>query len=541
MTAPVPAGQDDLDAPAPRDAPAASDGAPAASRGAPGGSGDGAGPALAPVDRRIFVVAGAVFAVLMAFSARYGFDRDELYFLDCARHLSLSYVDQPVFAPLVARVSLDLFGVSLTGLRLWPSLAAAGTVIAGGLLAREFGGQRAAQFTGAVGVATAPALLGADHILGPTAFDLLSWSALALIVARIGRTGDTRLWLAAGAVLGVGLENKHSIGFFAVALAVGLVASGGRRLITNRWFALGLVIALLFTVPDLWWQAHHGWATIAMTRALAQENGGPANAVVFLVSQSFMAAPVLIGVWLAGLRFLWRSGRPAWRALAWSYGLLVVFFAVTSGAKPYYVAAAYFFLLAAGAVAVEQRWAQTPGRALFASVPLAVCVLITLPIVLPVLPARLAGWTSVVNPVQTETIGWPEFVATVSHVWDGLPAAQRSHAVIFTANYGEAGAVNELGRRDHLPEAVSGHNSLWFWGPGDPRATTVVAIVPGIPKHGVALLVAQLRRDFAQVRVVATLGNTAHVVNQEDGGRVYLCQDPRQPWGQLWPTLRHYG
>src|SRR5271166_1152059 len=80
-------------------------------------------PGLSPVDRRVFAVAAAVFALLMAFSARYGFHRDELYFLDCARHLSLSYVDQPIFTPLMARLSLDLFGVSLPGLRLWPALA----------------------------------------------------------------------------------------------------------------------------------------------------------------------------------------------------------------------------------------------------------------------------------------------------------------------------------------------------------------------------------------------------------------------------------
>src|SRR5580700_11454565 len=95
---------------------------------------------LAPIDRRIFVVAGGLFTILMALSARYGFHRDELYFLDCGRHLAASYVDQPIFSPLMARLSLDLFGLSLTGLRLWPSLAAAGTVILGGLLAREFGG-----------------------------------------------------------------------------------------------------------------------------------------------------------------------------------------------------------------------------------------------------------------------------------------------------------------------------------------------------------------------------------------------------------------
>jgi 4-amino-4-deoxy-L-arabinose transferase-like glycosyltransferase len=497
--------------------------------------------ALQPIDRRIYLIAGATFALLMAFSSRYGFDRDELYFLDCARHLSLSFVDQPILTPLVARLSLDLFGVSLTGLRLWPSLAAFGTVVTGGLLAREFGGGRTAQLLGALGVATAPAVLGADHIMGPTAFDLLAWSALALVVVRIGRTGNTRLWVPAGAILGLGLANKHSIGFFALAVAIGTLLSGGRRLLANRFFALGVLISLIFTIPDLWWQAHHGWATIAMTRALARENGGPVNALVFLVNQLVMASPVLVGVWIAGLRFLWRSDRPLWRALAWSYGLLLVFFAATSGPKPYYVAATYVFLIAAGAVVLEQQWAVETARARQVFGWLAVGVLVTLPIVLPVLPANLVGWTVAVNPVQTETIGWPTLVATVDHVWLDLPAAQRAQAVLFTANYGEAGAINELGRSDHLPEAVSGHNTVWFWGPGNPDATTVVAVVPNLPKPGVAQLVERLDRDFAQVRAVATLGNPAHVANQEDGGHVYICTEPVESWGRLWPSLRHYG
>lgn len=484
------------------------------------------------------MVAAAAFALLMAFSARYGIYRDELYFLDCARHLSLSYVDQPVFTPLVARVSLELTGVSVVGLRLWSALAAFGTVVTGGLLAREFGGGRTAQLLGALGVATAPALLGADHILGTTGFDLLAWSVLALIVARIGRTGDTRLWVPFGVVLGAGLANKHSIGFFALAIVIGALLSGGKALLVNRFFALGVLIAAAFTVPDLWWQAQHGWATIAMTRALAQENGGAGNAIGFVIIQVVMVAPVLIGVWIAGLRFLWRSGRPLWRALAWSYGLLFVFFAVTSGAKPYYTAATYFFLLAAGAVAVEQRWAKAPrrrGRVVLA-LALPVCLLITLPLVLPVLPARQAGAFSAVNPVGAETVGWPEFVDTVARVWRQLPATQRAGAVIFTGNYGEAGAINELGRADHLPTAVSGQNSEWFWGPGDPRATTVVAVVqPGYPQ-----LVTSLRQDFARVQAVATLGNPEHVSNQEEGGQIYLCTGPVRPWGQLWPSFRHY-
>src|SRR5580704_17567831 len=126
---------------------------------------------IAPFDKRVVPVGGVLFAVRMALSARYGFDRDELYFLDCARHLQASYVDQPVLTPLLARVTLWLFGVSEPGLRLWPALAAWGTVVAGGLTAREFGGGRRAQLLAAIGVATMPALLAIDHLAGPTAFD----------------------------------------------------------------------------------------------------------------------------------------------------------------------------------------------------------------------------------------------------------------------------------------------------------------------------------------------------------------------------------
>jgi hypothetical protein len=232
-----------------------------------------------------------------------------------------------------------------------------------------------------------------------------------------------------------------------------------------------------------------------------------------------------------------------WRALAWAYGLLIVFFAATSGAKPYYVAGLYPILVGAGAVELERRW-STPAdpslrtrRLRWLSVGLAVSVLLTLPITLPVLPARTAGAFSGINPVPAETVGWPELVRSVAAVWHSLPAPQRAHAVIFTSNYGEAGAINELGRSEGLPAAVSGHNSEWFWGPGNPRATTVIAVLAG------NISSAPVRRftgDFDSCRVAATIHNAEGVNNQEQHGHIDVCTGPRRPWGALWPSLRHY-
>jgi 4-amino-4-deoxy-L-arabinose transferase-like glycosyltransferase len=493
---------------------------------------------LAPFDRRVIAVGAVVFVVLLAVATRYGFHRDELYFIECARRLQASYVDQPVLTPLLAWVSLKLFGVSLLGLRMWPALAAWATVIIAGLTAREFGGGRRAQLLAAAATATMPVVLGADHLFGPTAFDVLAWAGLALVVVRIGRTGDTRWWPLGGLILGLGLANKHSVGFFALALLIGALLSGGRRQVLNRWFLAGAAIAAAFAIPDIWWQAQHQWATIAMTRALAEENGGLANIASWVIGQLLMSALAMVVVWAAGLRFLWRSGRPLWRALAWAYAILFVFFALTTGGKIYYLGGAYIYLLGAGAVAIDGWLAARKARLRALLLATALTTALALPVVLPVLPARDLGGTEKINAVLAESVGWPQLVSAVRTVWFSLPATQRANAVIFASNYGEASAINILGQGTDLPQAVSGHNTYWWWGPGNPRATTVVAVMPG-PMDGGGDA-AYLSKFFTSVRAVATLSNPYGLHNQEWHGHVYLCTGPRHPWGLMWPQLRQY-
>jgi hypothetical protein len=329
------------------------------------------------------------------------------------------------------------------------------------------------------------------------------------------------------------------VGFFAVAIVLGALLSEGWQLVLNRWFLAGAAIAACFTVPDLWWQALHGWPTIAMTRSLNQENGGFGNIGNWVVGQVLMVTFALVWVWVVGIRFLWRSGHPLWRALVWAYALLFVFFALTTGAKIYYLAGAYVYLLAAGVVHIE-GWLAAGGRARVRRLggAIALCTVISLPLVLPVLPASDIGWTYKVNQSLAEEVGWPQLVQSVATVWHSLPAEQRAHAVIFTADYGEAGAINELGRRSGLPIAVSGQNNEWFWGPGNPDATTIVAVAPGpldVSNYG-----SYISRFFKHVRTAATLSNIAGLHNQEWGGHIYICTGPRRPWGVMWPMLRHY-
>ena len=247
---------------------------------------------------------------------------------------------------------------------------------------------------------------------------------------------------------------------------------------------------------------------------------------------------VTVVVWIAGLRFLWRSARPLWRALAWAYAILFVFFALTTGGKIYYLGGAYVYLLGAGAVAIDGWLAARKARLRALLLATALTTALVLPLVLPVLPARDLGATEKINAVLAESVGWPQLVSSVRTVWFSLPATQRGNAVILASNYGEASAINIMGQGTGLPPAVSAHNTYWWWGPGNPRATTVVAVMPG-PMDGGGDA-AYLSKFFTSVRAVATLSNPYGLDNQEWHGHVYVCTGPRHPWGQMWPQLRQY-
>jgi hypothetical protein len=87
---------------------------------------------------------------------------------------------------------------------------------------------------------------------------------------------------------------------------------------------------------------------------------------------------------------------------------------------------------------------------------------------------------------------------------------------------------------------VSGQNSAWWWGPGNPHATTVVAVMPGPVDITSSAATAYLGQFFTHVRVTATLSNPYGIHNQERGGHVYICTGLRHPWAQIWPQLRQY-
>src|SRR5204863_1415836 len=94
-------------------------------------------------EHKLIVFFGALTLIIHFFTnSRYGYFRDELYYIACGQHLAFGYVDQPPLSILLLRLSQILLGNSLFAIRFLPALAGAAMVAMTGLIARELGGRR---------------------------------------------------------------------------------------------------------------------------------------------------------------------------------------------------------------------------------------------------------------------------------------------------------------------------------------------------------------------------------------------------------------
>jgi 4-amino-4-deoxy-L-arabinose transferase-like glycosyltransferase len=468
----------------------------------------------------VAVVALVVGAALLAMAPFYGPHRDELYFSSAGDRLAWGYPDQPSLVALLARVANETHRHDLVLLRVPSLLAACLLVVLAALTARLCGGDRRAQVLAAVVTGTSVVVIAVGHRLTTQTFDMVAWSALALVAGHALRDERPRLWLLAGVIAGVGLNAKHDVAVALLGILVGIALTRPVRWhLRSPWLWLGGVVALALWLPNLLWQAAHGWPVFELSADIADEYGGIGGTVEYLLISLVMFSPLMTVVWLAGLRGLFR--REEWRLLrpiAWMFVVTFVFFLFTHG-KAYYLAGAVLPLLAAGCVVAAERFR----RLVAVGVVLALSALVAWPAMVPVLPTRTyaTSFYTAIDQDQLETIGWPEFVATVRTALAPLPDS----AVVLTGNYGEAGALEWYGVRAPV---YSGHNGWGDWGPPPDDAGPVVVVGYRDPA-----------RFFTGCRQVATIPRVDGADNDEDRGPVFVCAAPREPWTELWPRLVH--
>lgn len=477
----------------------------------------------------LLLLAGGLVAILVALSGRYGYHRDELYFLEAGSHPAWGYPDQPALTPMLARWMSALAPESLVVLRLPSAIAAAAVVVLTALMARAFGGGRGAQLLAASSMATSALLLVVSHMLSTATFDLLAWTALTYLVVRQLSGADERGWLLVGLVAGLALNNKALPAFLLVALALAVLVTGPRAVFRSAWFWAGGAIALALAAPNLLWQATNGWPQLELSRAIAAGSSGSSESPwLFVPMQLVMVSPLLAPIWITGLAVLGRSA--TFRCLPVAFVVLAAVFQLTGG-KPYYLGGIYPVLLAAGAAPIL-HWLR--GRRFAPAVitgALALSAGLNGLLMLPLVPVSALASTPIVdvNYDAGETVGWPAFTQTIGAVHRALPDEERAAAVVVTRNYGQAGAVDHYGPSLDLPAAHSGHNAYFGWGP--PPDT-------GGPTLAIGFDEAFLRTQFGEVELAARVDNGVGLDNEEQGTPVWICRDQRASWAERWPAYR---
>ncbi|MEV7870101.1 glycosyltransferase family 39 protein [Streptomyces sp. NPDC088124] len=490
-------------------------------------------PAPIPVLNRrpLLAVCAGLGSVLLALSARHGYHVDELYNRASREHLAWGYVDQPPLVSLIARVETTLFGDTLTALRVVPALLACVVVWVAALTARELGGRGGAQLFAAAATSASVVTLNAGHVLTTNIPDLVVWVTVGWLVIRLLRTHETRLWLAIGAVTGVGMLAKNLIVLLLLALLVGVLAMGPRAVLRGRHLWAGAALAALISAPAVWWQIAHDWPALEMSAALKTALGEDSR-VAFVPFQVLMIGLCLTPVWIAGLVALLR--RAQWRAFR-SVGLAYPFMAVlliAIGGKPEYTGGLQLVLLAAGSVVVVE-WAKTTVRRSLAGTALVGNAVMSAVLMLPVLPIAVYGSNPVLKELgvfQLDQAAWPRLAEQVATVNRSLSPQDRAHAVIYANHYGLAGALDRYGPEHGLPPVYSGQNSYADF--GRPADDTDVVIAVGVNRRTFGAL-------FTSCEPSGTFRTDLPVADQDS--EFLVCRGPREPWSQLWPRLTWIG
>ncbi len=499
----------------------------------------------------ILLIALVQFILHLWVNSHDNFFRDELYYMAAAQHLSAGYVEFPPFVALVAAFSRAVLGSSVLAIRLLPALAGVVMVLLTADLVAELGGGLLAQVLAAVAIAFCPVFIGTSGLLTMDIFDQVWWTLAAWVLVRLIRQHQTRLWLAFGLVVGLGLLTKLTMAFFVMALLLGLLLSEQRSLLFNRWLLIAGLIALAVLSPYLIWQASHGFPVLEYTKSyFSSGKTYQATPAEFFVQQVTAMNPLTLPLWLGGLYFLFftAAGRP-YRAFGWAYLFLYVFFMVQK-AKFYWLSPAYPMLFASGSYALERLTTLTRAAGRLRWLSPAYLLILALsggflvPFAIPLLPPenfiRLSSGTS---EIKTENLqssalpqnfadryGWREMVTAVKAAYDTLTPQEQTEACIVASNYGEAAAIDFYGPALGLPKAISGHNSYFIWGPQGCTGKVIITIN------------IRLQDIAGNVESVEQAGQTActYCMPFENNAPIGIARGLKVPLEVAWPGVKKF-
>lgn len=461
--------------------------------------------------------------------------RDELLFFNMAEHLSFGYATVPPLIALLAFVAETIFGYSVAGIRLFPAVAGALTILIMSKIVKRLGGGIPALIIASVSFLLSPGFLLLDTLFTPNVFEHLLWLLVLWLLLRMITEDNPALWIPIGIILGIAFMFKYSVLFFITGLFIAFLAGQYRKYLISRYFLAAILAGILIATPNIIWQYRHNWPVINHMGELSRTQLTGMTPAIFLTDllSLNLASTVVWIIGLVSLLFLREEKRYRFFGIA---SIVIILLFILLHGKGYYVLGIIPFLFAAGGYALE---VYLKGKLIIlrnAVIGVALTVSLTaLPTGLPILAfdkymeySERTGFPKIypffrwedgeihkLSQVYADMTGWSELAGYTATAYYMLPADQREACTIYAElNYGYAGAIHFYGREHDLPEAVTFHESYIFWAPDTIPEGPVIYLSPDI--NGMQDL-------FGDVTEVGSV-HDPHF--REAGLKVYLCRDP---------------
>lgn len=483
----------------------------------------------------------------------YGYFRDELYYLAISDRLDLANLDILPLTPVFLKSITAVLGNSIKSVHFTSALCGALSLLFACLITKKLGGKRyAIMLTGLCiffsGFLPFGALFTYDSL------DFLIQVVAIYLLVRIMKEDNQKLWLLFGLVLGIGLLNKISILAFGLATFISFWLVPQRVYFKRKWIWLGGLIALLFLIPFLIWQSQHNWYYLDFASDYAGNVAYAASFPEFLWNQILPNNIWGLPVWLTGLILLLFSAK--WKNFRfYGYMYVILFFLFFFlGLKFYFLLPLYSILFAVGSIKIEEflntvDMAKKRLKSVRRAIPIAYVVLSLplLPLLVPILPIEIfveyASIFGVNAGVRTEAseynqlphhvadrFGWAEMVDQVAGVYKKIDSESQEKTGILTQSYGQAAALQVLGKKYNLPQPISPYGWYYF----------ETLRTHDFQKQYVSIGFARddLRQIFGEISLQGIFTHP-YCLPQENNNPIYLCLNPKYDLRSYWIVFRN--
>lgn len=461
----------------------------------------------------------------------YGFHRDELLHLSVSEHLDWGFMEFPPFIALIGKISYLLFDYSLLGVRLFPTLAGVGILVLCCFIAKELGGKSIAILLSGICVLAFLPFYRNHTLFQPVAFDQLFWTLGFYFVIKFINSKNKNFLILLGITLGLGLMNKYTILVWAFGLFIGLFFYQKGKVFQNKWLYISALISLVIFLPNIIWQVKNDFPLLKHLQALQANQLNEVNPMEFGLEQ--LNFPFTLIISLFGLvAFIIDKNLKKYSAVG--IASMVIFFTMwLFNSKAYYVFAIYPVLFAGGAVKIESLLSKKPLFAYAIATMVLLPSIYFIPEATPILPienyVKYAQLKENNGRIElkgdyADMFGWYEQVQLVDSVYQTLSTKEKNNCVLWSENYGEAGALKILGKKYNLPNPISRHGSFWTWGFGNKDADVWISL--GNEKLSVESV-------FQEVELVKIITHK-YAIGEENGIPLYICRKPKVDIEKWW-------